>query len=499
MPDTEYLIIGAGFSGLAMAFRLIEAGKKNFRIYERAEELGGTWAANTYPGCACDVPAHVYSFSFEQKPDWSKLFANQPELLAYIKGVAAKHDLERYVVYGKAVTDMAFNEKEYHWSVQTDDGETCTTRFVIAAAGPLATPAMPQIDGLDSFRGEMFHSANWRHDVDLTGKAVAVIGTGASAIQFVPEIVDQVDTLTVFQRTAPWVLPRMEREFTDGELDSFRNRPALARLVRRWLYWRSEMRAIGFFRYPGLLRVFEWMGKRHLKSQIADEELRKVLTPNFRFGCKRLLMSNQWYPALAHEKSEVVTAPIKRIVSDGIELEAGRMLKADVIIMGTGFHATEPMPGINVTGRSGKNLHEEWSGKGAEAFLGSSVSGYPNLFMLLGPNTGLGHNSVVYMAEAQIEGILRLIAKADEKQAATIEVTEKAQAEFNHTLQERLSKSVWQTGGCDSWYKTEGGRNTTLWPAHTFDFRKQATNLPLEAFSLSATVTKKSIETQAPE
>ncbi|MCI5044330.1 MAG: NAD(P)/FAD-dependent oxidoreductase, partial [Aquisalinus sp.] len=339
----------------------------------------------------------------------------------------------------------------------------------------------------------------WRHDLDLTGKKVAVIGTGASAIQFVPEIVDTVGELKVFQRTAPWVLPRMEREFTENELEAFRNRPALSRLVRRWLYWRSEMRAIGFFRHPNLLRIFEWMGRRHLKAQIENEELREKLTPNFRFGCKRLLMSNQWYPALSREKSEVVTAPIKRIVSGGIEMEDGRLIEADVIIMGTGFQATEPMPGINVTGQNGRDLHGEWGEKGAEAYMGSSVAGYPNLFMLLGPNTGLGHNSVVYMAEAQIEGIIRLIETAKEQGTPTIEVTEEAQAVFNTDLQERLSKSVWQTGGCDSWYKTADGKNTTIWPGYTFDFRKQATSLPLSAFHLTAADFSADTSTQAAE
>ncbi len=495
MLDTEYLIIGAGFSGLAMAYRLQEAGQRDFIIYEQADELGGTWAANTYPGCACDVPAHVYSFSFEQKPDWSKLFANQPELLAYIKDVAAKHGLEKYIQYNKTVSSLTYDEASQIWSAQTDKGEVLKARYVIAAAGPLATPVMPEIEGIEDFIGDLFHSAHWRHDVELTGKKVAVLGTGASAVQFVPEIVDQVGELKVFQRTAPWVLPRMEREFTNGELNTFRNRPALSRLVRRWLYWRSEMRAIGFFRHPNLLRIFEWMGRRHLKAQINNEELREKLTPNFRFGCKRLLMSNQWYPALSRDKSEVVTAPIKRIVTEGIELEDGRLIKADVIIMGTGFQATEPMPGINVTGREGRDLHSEWREKGAEAYFGSSVAGYPNLFMLLGPNTGLGHNSVVYMAEAQIEGIIRLLETAKKQGTPTVEVTEDAQSDFNADVQERLSKSVWQTGGCDSWYKTADGKNTTIWPGYTFDFRKRATDLPVSAFHL--TTADISVETSA--
>ncbi len=488
--DTEYLIIGAGFSGLAMAWKLKQSSEDDFLIYERAAGLGGTWRANTYPGCACDVPAHVYSYSFEQKPDWTHLFARQQELLEYLEEVADKYHLYEHLRYNEAVNELRYCKEQHIWRAKTAEGGVLTARYVIAAPGPLATPAFPKISGREEFEGVMFHSAEWRHDVDLTEKRVAVIGTGASAIQFIPEIADKVARLTVFQRTASWVIPRDEKKFSDREKKWFRQRPGLVRTLRRWLYGRLEMRAIGFVRHPRVLKIYEWLSKWNLRKQVKDPVLREKLTPKFRFGCKRILLSTEYYPAMALETTDVETGGIEKIVSDGIITTDGRKIDVDIIILGTGFRATEPMPEIAVYGTREQELHREWARDGPAAYYGACMNGYPNLFMLLGPNTGLGHNSVVYMAEAQVEGIYRILNAAKAQGKNTVHIKGTAQTEFNKTVQDRLAHSVWQRGGCSSWYQTASGKNVTLWPDYTFRFKRELAALPFDAFEFSNPASK---------
>ncbi len=482
--DFEYLIIGTGFSGLGMAWKLQQEGVTDFVIFERADDVGGTWRENTYPGCACDVPAHLYSFSFEQKPDWEYLFARQPELLTYLRDFTMKYNLNEHIQFNKLVVEAKYLEREGAWQVTTADGAAVTARYIIAAPGPLATPKVAEIQGLKDFKGEMFHSAQWPADISLKEKKVAVIGTGASALQFIPEIVKEVAELTVFQRTASWVIPRNEKKFSNTEKKYLSQKPGVLAALRNWLYGRLEMRAIGFTRYPFLLSIFEIWSKLNLRHQIKDPALRAKLTPEFKFGCKRILLSTTYYPAIADPKTTLVTDPITNIDEEGINTSK-ESYSPDVIILGTGFEATKPMPEINVIGADGRNLHEEWDEAGPEAYYGAFMNGYPNFFMLLGPNTAHGHNSVVYMAEAQIEGIWRVITHAQEREQPIIEVKQETQRHFNLWVQDRLKSSVWQKGGCSSWYQTADGKNVTLWPDYTFKFKKQMHNLPLQSFEFS--------------
>ena len=466
---TRAVIIGTGFSGLGMAIELQKRGV-DFVILEKAADVGGTWRDNSYPGCACDIPSHLYSFSFEPKPDWKNPFSFQPEILDYMKGVADKYGLRRYIEFNSLVDRAYWSDEDLRWHVFTTDGREYISQFLVSGAGALHVPALPDIDGRDDFAGAAFHSAQWDHSVDLTGKRVAIIGTGASAIQIVPEIVGQVAELQLYQRTPPWVVPRSNPEIPAGLRDALSTVPGLRALVRAGIYWGQEALAFGMTQRPGVLKVLEVISKYNIRRSVKDRELRRKLTPNYRLGCKRILNSTTYYRAVANPKTELITDPIARITPEGIVTADGRERPADVIIYATGFHVTDSYTYVQIKGQYGEDLVDRWNQEGIGALRGVTVAGMPNLFFLLGPNTGLGHNSVVFMIESQINYVADAITSCDKAGAQALVPTRSAQDRFNAELQDKLAGSVWNSGGCASWYLDEHGRNTVLWGGYTWQY-----------------------------
>ncbi|MEJ3744658.1 NAD(P)/FAD-dependent oxidoreductase [Actinomycetes bacterium KLBMP 9797] len=457
-------IIGAGFGGLGAAIRLRQRGYDDFVVLDRGADVGGTWRDNTYPGCACDVPSHMYSYSFRLNPSWSRSFSPQPEIWEYLRRCVADYDLERHLRLRTEVHSAAWDGQ---WVIETSGG-TYRADVLISAAGPLCEPAMPKLPGLEAFAGEVFHSARWNHGYDLRGRRVAVVGTGASAIQFVPEIAPLVDRLHLFQRTAPWILPRADRRISGAERRLFQAFPPAQRVARTAIYWAREMQGIGFV-HPVVMRLGERMARRHLRKSIADPALRDKLIPDYTMGCKRILLSNVYYPALARENVELVTDPIAEVRPDAVVTRDGTARPVDTIIFGTGFHVTDSPIAEHIRGRDGQTLAEAWQGS-MRAYLGTTVAGFPNLFLLLGPNTGLGHNSVVFMMEAQLSHVLKAVRHLDQRGYPAIEPTPQAQEAFVSTVDEQMSGTVWLRGGCRSWYLDGTGRNSTLWPGYSWSY-----------------------------
>jgi cation diffusion facilitator CzcD-associated flavoprotein CzcO len=451
----------------------MRAGLSDFLILEKAEALGGTWRDNTYPGCACDVPSHLYSLSFAPRAEWTRIYPSQPELWAYLEQVADRFGLRPHIRFNTAMTDADWDEAAKLWRVRTSGGETLTARILVTAVGALHEPETPRLAGIETFEGPAFHSARWDESCDLRGKRVALIGTGASALQIAPEIAPQVAQLTVFQRTAPWVLPKRDRPVGAGEHALHRFLPGWRAAYRASIYWRFEIRALAMKGDDKLLTKVERLGRDMLERQVRDPVLRAKLTPTFRIGCKRILLSNDWYPTLERDNVEVVTAPITEVRPRAIVDGDGVEHPADVIVYGTGFDVTAAMRRLPVRGRGGRTLAEAWADQ-VESFYGVSVAGFPNFFLMLGPNTGLGHNSQIVMIEAQASHILSALKLMRRRGAAEIEVTAAAQAGFDARLQAGLARSVWQTGGCRSWYQDGRGRNPVLWPGFTIDYRLRA-------------------------
>jgi cation diffusion facilitator CzcD-associated flavoprotein CzcO len=482
-PDFEVCIIGTGFSGLGMAIALLQEGRKSFVLLERAEGVGGTWRDNTYPGCACDIPSHLYSFSFEPKADWSRMYPPQPEIWAYLEGVADKYGVTPFIRFGRQVTAMTWDEQARFWRVQTASGEEVSARVVASGMGGLSNPATPQLKGVERFKGAAFHSAQWDHGYDLKGKRVAVVGTGASAIQFVPEIAPQVAQLHLYQRTPPWVVPKGDRPMRGWEQRLFKLLPFTQNWLRRTIYCGLEIRAPAFGA-PERLQKAQVLAKRYLDSVIADEGLRARLTPNYVMGCKRILISNDYYPALSRDNVELVTDPINEVTQDAVVTADGQVRPVDAIIYGTGFAAMDPLYRVEVRGEGGRRLADDWA-HGAQAYLGLTVAGYPNLFFLMGPNTGLGHNSMVYMIESQIRYVMDAIHLMERRGAEAMDVKAPAQAAFNAELQQRIAGSVWNSGGCKSWYLNAEGRNVSLWPGFTFTYRKKTRKVDEASYELA--------------
>ena len=463
------VIIGSGFSGLCMAIRLKQAGHHNFVILEKNDDLGGTWRDNQYPGCACDVPSHMYSFSFELNPDWSRMFAPQEEIWAYMRRCADKYGVAAHIHYGRDVERIEWDDDVRRWHVATTSGDLYTTRAVVSGSGGLHVPSIPEIPGADRFAGPAFHSAQWDHSCDLSGKRVAVIGTGASAIQFVPQIAQQAGQVYVFQRTPPWIHPRPDFEIPPAVRAMFRAAPPTMRAFRDGIYWMLEGRGVGFAVHPRLMAPLQRMAERHIERQIDDPGLRARVTPDYMVGCKRLLLSSDYYPALTRPNVDLVTDPIAGIAETGLACADGSAYDVDVIIYGTGFKTVEAITELNVAGRDGVKLQDVWRG-GVEAYHGITVPGFPNFFLLLGPNTAVGHNSVVFMIESQVQHVmscLRLLAK---EKAETIEVRASALRRFNDGIQRRLRHAVWSEGGCKSWYLDDKGVNRALWPGFSFEY-----------------------------
>jgi cation diffusion facilitator CzcD-associated flavoprotein CzcO len=471
--DAQHLrvaIVGAGFGGLGTAIRLRQEGIDDFLVFERAADLGGTWWDNSYPGCACDVPSHLYSFSFAPNPAWSRSFSPQPEIWAYLRDCARRFGVLPHLRLGHEVRQARWDDGRQRWRVETSGG-TWTADVLVAATGPLSEPKLPALPGVDGFQGTVFHSARWDHDHDLTGRQVAVVGTGASSVQFVPEIQPLAGRLRVFQRTAPWVLPRRDRALTGVERWLFRTMPASQRLARWSIYWAREAITAGFL-HPRIMRLPQRIARRQLRRTVADPALRARLTPDYTLGCKRVLLSNDYLPALTRPNVELVTAAIREVRPHGIVTDDGVEHPADTIIFGTGFHATDPPVADLVRGRDGGTLAEAWQGS-PKAFLGTTVAGFPNLFLLLGPNTGGGSTSVVLMIEAQVEYLLRVLAFMRAAGVAAVEPRPEVQQAYVAEVDARMRPTVWSAGGCASWYMDRTGRVSAIWPGFATAYRRR--------------------------
>ena len=481
--EVDIAIVGAGFSGLGMAIRLLQEGREDFVVLERGDDVGGTWWFNTYPGCACDVPSHLYSFSFAPNPDWSQTYSPQSEIRDYLRRCADEFGIRPKIRLGCEVVGAAWDPEAQQWRISTSDGEL-RSRVLVSAAGPLVEPKVPDLPGLERFEGATFHTARWNHDYDLRGKRVAAVGTGASAIQFVPEIQPVVDRLHVFQRTPPWVVPHSNRPITRFERWLYRRVPAAQRLARAVTYLFREPLVLGFVKHPRLMRAVERVARRHIRRQVPDPELRAKVTPSYTIGCKRILPSNRWYPALGKPNVELLTESIVEVRPRSVVTAGGDEREVDAIIFGTGFHVTDiPMANV-VRGADGRTLAEVWRGS-PSAYLGTAVAGFPNLFFLLGPNTGLGHNSMVYMLESQLAYVLGALRALDASGAAALEVRAESQEAYNRALDRNMKDTVWSSG-CSSWYVDATGRNSTLWPDWTWRFRQRTAHFDPERYRIVA-------------
>ncbi len=478
----ELVLVGAGFAGLGLAIRLKQAGHTDFIVVDRGAEVGGTWYQNTYPGCACDVPSRLYSLSFAQNSQWSRAYSPQPEIFAYLRGLADEHHLRPHLRLSTELQGAQWDEEARQWRIHLS-GREVTARYLVSAVGGLSRPSIPALPGLDTFEGRRFHSQQWDHDYPLEGKRVAVIGTGASAIQFVPRIVPRVAHLDLFQRSPPWIIPRPDRAFGPAERRLFAALPFLKWLARFLLYWLMEGRVLAFVFFPWLLKLAERAALKHLAAQVPDPRLRQTLTPDYTLGCKRVLISNDYYPSLTQPNVAVVTAPIAEIRAHGVVTADGVEHPADCLIFGTGFAASDPIGPIELRGRGGLSLHEAWK-NGMEAYLGTTVCGFPNLFILSGPNTGIGHTSLLVMIEAQFSYVLDALEVAKRSGLNVFDLKPEVQRAFVARLDAQSKHSVWESG-CNSWYLDSAGRNRTLWPDFTWKFRRMTRRFDIGSYTCS--------------
>lgn len=468
-PTRRIVIIGSGFGGLGLAIRLKRAGIQSFTILEQADTLGGTWRDNCYPGAACDVPSMLYCLSFEPKLDWSRKWSGQAEIRAYMEECARRNGLLPHIRFGVRVEGARFDEAAGTWTVRTASGEEIVADVLVSGVGQLHRPRLPEIPGLDTFAGPQFHSARWNHDVELTGKRVGVIGNAASAVQFIPEIAPRVGHLTIFQRSANWIVPRGDRPYGPRERWLLTNVPGLARLYRFWLWLRGELLLYPVMRRrPWAVRLWLQTATRHLEAQIADPALRATLTPDYPIGGKRILIIDDFYPALARDNVELVTDAITRVTPEGVDTADGRHRPLDVLIYATGFQTNPFLAPMRLEGLGGRVLADDWR-HGARAYLGLTVAGYPNFFMLYGPNTNLGHNSIIFMLECQIGYIMAALRTLIDEDLRYLDVQPVVMDAYNDEIQGVLRQSAWAAAG-DSWYKDAEGNITNNWPYSTFDY-----------------------------
>ena len=482
--DYQLGIIGAGFAGLVAALRLKKSGRESFVIFERAAEVGGTWRDNIYPGCACDVASPLYSFAGEPNPGWSKMYSEQPEILSYLKEVVAKNELYEHIRFNADVVECSFLEEEACWKLTDRQGRSCTVAILLLGMGPLNRPHIPKFRGLENYQGTYFHSSQWDPSVELKGKKVAVIGTGASAIQIVPNIAPLVGHLTVIQRTPAWVSHRFDKRFSHFTKRLFRQFPLLQKLQREAIYWLNELIGLGFTGNKWINRLMTKVALRKLEKEVHDPVIRKKLTPTYTIGCKRILRSDDYYPTFNRPNVALITEGIECFTAEGIKTADGAEHSFDLVVFATGFVAADINFYTKVIGRGGRELVEEWKEKGAEAFLGTTISGYPNLATILGPNTGLGHNSVIHMMESQMNYIKQYIKYLERQgEGSFLDVKEEVQQDYNRKIQKQFSGTVWNSG-CKSWYVNEKGKNTTLFPRLTVRFRKETKHFKPEAYHI---------------
>lgn len=467
----DVLIVGAGFAGLGAALRLQQEGVGDVVILERADDVGGTWRDNTYPGAACDIPSNLYSFSFAPNPDWSRSFAGSREILDYVHHLADHYNLRQLVRFGRDVSHLRYDDKTGLWTAVTQTGETFQARSVVMAQGPLSNASFPDIPGLDEFKGHKIHSARWDHDYDFNRKRVAVIGTGASGVQIIPELVKKVDKLTVFQRTPGWVMPRPDFATPQWNKLLFRRVPKAQESVRRALYLAHESMALGIIWNSPLTGLLERVSEAHLNHQVKDAWMRRQLKPDFRIGCKRVLMSSDYYPALQRDNCRLITWPIARLCENGIRTAEGIEHQFDCIVFATGFDVSNNGTPFKVTGSKGRDLDTDWK-RGAQAYKSINVAGYPNLFITFGPNSGPGHNSALVYMESQIEYLVKAVKMMTSEGIKSLDVRKDVQRRHNHDIQKRLAKTNWNSG-CKSWYLTEDGFNATMFPGFASQYARQ--------------------------
>ena len=467
---TSVAVIGSGFAGLGAGIRLKAAGIHDFVILEAGDEVGGTWRDNAYPGAACDIPSHLYSFSFEPRHDWSMAYSPQPEIQDYLVHCADRYGLRDHLFFGAAIVDATWDEDHRTWQLTAEDGRTWTADAMVGAIGGLRDPAYPDVPGIDTFEGDVMHSARWDDDVDLSGKKVAVVGTGASAIQVIPAIAGTAEHVTVLQRSPAWVLPRNQRAYPGLVKQAFRFVPGLRRLHRTQLYWQKEARFLAFGRFgDAIMPLGEKIAQLYVRSQVRDPELREKVTPSYRMGCKRILISDDYYAALDRSDVSVVDEGIREVTPTGLVSESGQQVDADVIVYCTGFHIEAPLGRLRITGRGGVTMREAW-GRRPIAYKGMTMPGFPNAFLMVGPNSGLGHNSIIFMIESQLNYVVSALQRIVQDDVAELDLRSDALEDFRDEVDRRTRNTVW-TSGCDSWYIGEDGVNYTLWPATTAEYR----------------------------
>lgn len=486
------LIVGSGFSGLGLAIRLQQAGRTDFAVIERGADVGGTWRDNTYPGATCDIPSHLYSYSFAPNPHWTRAFSPAPEIWAYLRRLAVESGTLARHVFDCELRSARWDASANQWAIETSRGPVTAT-VLVTAFGALCEPRRPALPGLDDFTGPVFHSARWDHGFDPAGRRVAVIGTGASAVQIVPELAAVADRVDVYQRTPPWVLPRRDRAFRTWERFAAARVPGYQRTLRTAIYWGRELTAAGFAYRPELLRVAQRLAERHLARQVTEPALRRALTPPYDIGCKRILISDDWYPALQRGNVDLVTDGVREIGRHAIVGSDGTVREVDAIVLATGFRVTDSPAAELITGADGRTLADVWRASGQQAYKGTTVSGFPNCFLLIGPNTGLGHTSMIYMIESQVAYVLGALTTMDRQGLATVEVRPDTQERYNAWIQRRMAHTVWTTG-CASWYLDVNGRNTTLWPSFTFRFRAMTRRFDVAAYRTAPATSRSTVD-----
>ncbi|RRR46844.1 NAD(P)/FAD-dependent oxidoreductase [Mycolicibacter terrae] len=477
-------IIGAGFAGIGAAIRLKDQGITDFTIYERDSRVGGTWRDNTYPGAACDIPSRLYSYSFALNPDWSHTYSGSAEILAYIDSMVESAGIAPHIRFGHNVTDIEYDAEAGEWTIGIADREPARAKTVIVASGPLSNASFPDIPGIQTYEGHKIHSARWDHDYDFAGKKVAVIGTGASGVQIIPELVKVAESVKVFQRTPGWVLPRINTATSGWLKKIYKEVPLAEKLMRSAWFWGHESVAVGVVWDSPFTRLVEALSLANLRAQVKDPWLRRQLTPDFSAGCKRLLMTSDYYPALQQDNCKLVTWPIARLSPKGIRTVEGIEHQFDAIVFATGFEVSKAGTPIPITGIDGRDLAAEWS-KGAYAYRSVAVSGYPNLFFTFGPNSGPGHSSALVYMEAQIDYIVTAIAKLLQFDWKSLDVRREVQDRYNKDIQRRLKATTWNSG-CQSWYLTEDGFNATMFPGFATQYVNQLKSLDLRDFKITA-------------
>ncbi|MEV0060908.1 NAD(P)/FAD-dependent oxidoreductase [Nocardia sp. NPDC050718] len=481
----QVLIVGSGLSGLGTAIRLSQHGVTDYLVIERGPDVGGTWRDNTYPGAGCDVPSHLYSYSFALNPGWSRSFSPQAEIERYLREVADRYGVRDKHKFDCAMTAARWIDADGRWEVDTSDG-AFTADFVVSAAGVLAEPNLPDIKGISSFEGEIFHSARWNHDASLAGKKVAVIGTGSSAVQIVPSIAPEVERLDVYQRTATWVMPQLNRPYLAPERFAFKHVPGLQRLIRALIYTTRELFVITQVKYPWTGLLLEAVGRVKMRLEIRDPEKRRKVLPTHRVGCKRMLVSNKFYGALDRDNVDLVTDGIAEVRARSIVTEDGTEREVDAIVLATGFHVADS-PTFNLyTGRDGRTVSEAADAEGYQMYKGTTVANFPNMFFMLGANSGLNYTSLIYIIESQINYIVDAISTMRARGLQSFEVKVDTQRAYNKALEPKMARTVWVNGGCTSWFLDKHGNNSALWPDFSFRYRKLVRHFDIEAYDTTA-------------